>query len=158
MTKYPNLVELLRYYPCGTGTVCDHAEIEPELLEAVLEGTEALMPVEIMRLAQLYECPAGILNHPEAIMLDMGRMKHQRMMKEVVSIHTQLQAMAAGGNQKAAEYIELDEWRYLAFTFSVLGNKLSYCHYLGVKEVFQNCVSWSTPAPKRRGIERRVLA
>lgn len=64
MTKYPNLSELLQYYPCGTGTVCDHAEIEPEL---------------------------------------------------------------------------------------------SYCHYLGVKECFRNYVSWSTPAPKRRGPGRRAV-
>ena len=156
MTKYPNLSELLRYYPIGTPAICDHAEIEPELLEAVLADTEELTPVEIMKLSRLYGCPAGVLDHPAVVMLDMGRMRHQRMVK-VVSIHTQLQIIAAEGNQKAAEYISLDEWRYLEFTFSVLGNKLSYCHYLGVKECFRNYVSWSMPAPKLRGPGRRAV-
>lgn len=158
MTKYPNLVELLRYYPCGTPAVCDHAEIEPELLEAVLDGTEELMPVEIMRLSRLYECPVGVLNHPEVIMLDMGRMKHQRMMKEIVSIHTQLQTMAAGGTQKAKEYLDLDRWSYQNFLRAIYENKLSYCHYLGKKEELQHYVRWSEPEPRRRGLRRKAQA
>lgn len=154
MTKYPNLLELIRYYPCGTPAVCDHAGIEPELLGAVLDGAEELTPVEIMGLSRLYGCPAGVLYHPGVIMLDMGRMKHHRMVKDVVSIHGQLLDMAAEGNRKAAQYINSNEWRYLEFTFSLLGNKLSYCHYLGVKKTFLNFVQWLAPAPKGRGLER----
>lgn len=156
MTKYPNLSELLQYYPCGTGTVCDHAEIEPELLEAVLDGTEELTPVEIIRLSRLYRCPAGVLEHPAVLMLDMDRPKHKRMVQEVDCVYMQLMAMAGDGNLKAEQYLDLNRWMYQRFIWAVHEDRLSYCHYLGVKECFRNYVSWSMPAPKRRGPGRRA--
>lgn len=156
MTKYPNLVELLRYYPCGIPAVCKHAEIEPELLAAVLDGTEVLTPVEIMGLARLYKCPVGVLNYPEVIMLDKYRWRHMQMILEADRIYMRLRAMAGAGNERAAGYIKHVKWKWQKFLRAVYEGKLSYCHYLGAKESFLQCVRWSTPAPERRSLTRTV--
>lgn len=158
MTKYPNLAELLRYYPCGTPTVCDHAGIEPELLEAVLGGSEVLTPVEIVELARLYGCSVGILSHPTVIMLDMDRLKHKRMAQEIDCIYMRLMAMGGDGNLKAEKYLELDRWSYQDFLRAIHENKLSYCHYLGKKKELLNYVRWSEPEPRRRGLRRKAQA
>lgn len=61
MTKYPNLLELNKYHPYRWPVVCDHAGIEPELLQAVLEEGEPLLPAELLGIARLYGVPIGLL-------------------------------------------------------------------------------------------------
>ena len=151
MTRYPNLLELHRYHPYGEPAICGHGEIEPELLRAVLEDGEPLLPAEIGGIARLYGVPRGLLECRKAVMLDMGRRRHAAMaVKECVS-HIQLQHMAQDGNQDAVKYLAFAEWRMERFLDAVRHNSLSYCHYLGIKKVLLDYISFSTPRPKRRG-------
>lgn len=152
MTKYPNLNELINYHPYGKPAVCDHAGIEPELLEAVLIGGESLTGTEILGLARLYRCPIGVLGNSEIVMLDMGKLKHKKMVREVELIYIQLRSMADGGNQDAEKYLNWVDWRKKRFMLAVYSNNLSYCHYLGIKEILCQYVGYAAPSPKRRGL------
>lgn len=62
MTRYPSLLELRKYYPYGEPAICDHAGIEPELLHAVLEDGETLLPEEIGGERGFMESPVGSWN------------------------------------------------------------------------------------------------
>ena len=157
MTRYPNLLELHNYYPCGEPAVCDHAGIEPELLLAVLDGEGLLEPAEIRGLARLYGCPVGVLDYPKVIMLDMGRWKHRKMAAEVDSLYMQLKWMARTGNAEAEKYLGWADWKQQRFMRAAYSNKLSYGHYLGVKETLSQYVSFATPRPKRRGCKRQQV-
>lgn len=104
---------------------------------------ETLMPDEIVRLSRLYQCPVGVLRHPKTVMLDKRRRRHMGMIQGVDCIYMQLRAMAGDGNQEAAKYISGCEWKWQRFMRAACENKLSYCHYLGAKKDFQQCVRWS---------------
>ncbi len=106
MNKYPNLQELIKYHPYSEATVCGHAGIEPELLHAILEGSEAFAPAEVIAIARLYECPVDVISCPCLIMLDMTRIRHKKMVRDVVSIYKQLGRMAEGGNNEAEGYLK----------------------------------------------------
>lgn len=156
MNKYPNLGELIKYYPCGEPTVCDHAGIGPELLRAVLNGDEALTLIEVIRLSRLYKCPAGVISCPKAIMLDMDRYRHKKIVAEVDALYMRLKWMADTGNTEAGKYLERVEWEWQRFVRAVSTNKLSYGHYLGIKEHVEQYVSFAIPKPKRRGVSQYV--
>lgn len=151
MTRYPNLLELHNHYPCGEPAMCDHAGIEPELLQAVLYGGELLEPAEIMGLARLYGCPAGVLLNRETIMLDMGRLKHAKMAAVVDAAYMLLKRT---DSQEAERYLKFATAKYQRFRMAVNSNGLSYGHYLGVRECVLQYVQWSTPMPKRRALQR----
>lgn len=156
MNRYPNLQELITYYPCGEPTVCDHAGIEPELLQAVLNGDEVLMPVEVMGLSRLYGCPAGVISCPKVIMLDMGRYRQKKIVWHVNSIFMQLKCMAEGGNKKAEKYLQWADWEQQRFLRAIYEDRLSYGHYLGVKEKLSQYVQFATPQLRRREVNRYV--
>lgn len=151
MNKYPNLNELIKCHPYSEHTICDHAQIEPELLHAALDGTEVLTPTEIIAIARLYGCPIGVLNDSKLIMLDMNRSRHRKMVNEVKSIYIQLKGMTDEGNHDAVKYSEWADWEFRKFMYAVRSNKFSYCHYLGIKEQLTQYVSFVIPKPKRRG-------
>lgn len=93
MNKYPNLRELMQYHPYGNHTICDHANIEPEVLQAALEGRETLAPDEVLAIARLYGCPAHVIDCTKLIMLDMGKLKHNKMVMEIDFIYIWLKHM-----------------------------------------------------------------
>lgn len=151
-TRYPNLVELHKYYPCGEPAVCDHAGIEPELLHAVLYNGKRLKYAELLCLAGLYCCPVSVLTCPKVIMLDTERPRHRKMIAKVDNLYTQLKCMAREGNQKAERWLELTGWVQQRFLRAAYNKNLSYCHDLGVREQLRQYISFSTPSPKRRGL------
>lgn len=155
MTRYPNLLELRKYHPYGEPAICDHAGIEPELLQAVLEDGEPLLPEEIVGAAGLYGVPRGLLECREVTMLDMGRRRHAAMSAWVCALYIQLCHMAQDGNQDAVKYLGFAEWRINRFLDAVRHNNLSYCQYLGIRELLQQYISFSTPRPKRRVCRRQ---
>lgn len=150
MTRYPNLLELHDRYPCGEPAMCGHAGIEPELLHAVLYGGEPLEPAEVMGLARLYGCPAGVLLSPGTIMLDMGRRRHCAMAEEVCALYAGLRHMADAGNQDAGKYLGYAEGRFRRFQEAVGHDRLSYCHYLGMRERLSQYIGFATPKPGHR--------
>jgi hypothetical protein len=159
MTRYPNLLELHNHHPYGEPAMCDHAGIELELLNAVLEGGELLESAEIMGLARLYGIPRGLLESQKVTMLNMKRWKHRKMAAEVDSLYMRLKWMARTGNAEAEKYLkwaDLDQQRFMRAAYD---NNLSYCHYFGVRERLSQYVSFATPKPKRRGVlrERKVV-
>jgi hypothetical protein len=151
-TRYPNLVELYKYYPCGEPAMCDHAGIEPELLYAVLRNGERLELQELLGFARLYGCSMGVLKCQKVIMLDRTRWKHRKMIADVDSLYIRLKCMAREGNEEAEGYLKLAEWAQQEFLRSAHINRVSYCHYLGTKEKIQQYISFSTPLPQRRGL------
>lgn len=156
MNKYPNLCELIQYHPYSSHTVCDHANIEPEVLQAALEGRETLTPDEVLAIARLYGCPAHVIDCAELIMLGMGKLKHNKMVMEIDSIYIWLKHMANEGNPKAEEYLEWAYQRQQHFLRAAHEDRLSYCHYLGIKEQLNQYVSFATPRPKRRSLTPSV--
>lgn len=152
MNKYPNLQELLKYHPYGENTACDHAEIGPELLHAAFKGEELLTPVEAISIARLYGCPAGVIGCPGLIMLDMGRPRHKKMVTEVDCLYIQLKYMAGCGNQEAEKYLEHADWKQQGLMGAAYEDRLSYCHYLGVKEQLKQYIKFAELKPKRRGL------
>lgn len=130
--------------------MCNHAGIEPELLQAVLEDGELLLQVEIRGLARLYDVSSGLLECPRVVMLNMARRRHSAMAAEMCVLYIQLRHMALDGNQEAVKYQGFNEWRIERFLKAVRHNKLSYCHYLGMKEFLLQYISFSTPRHKRR--------
>ena len=155
MTRYPNLLELHRYHPYGEPAMCGHAGIEPELLHAVLYDGEPLEHAEIMGLARLYGCPAGVLLHRRTIMLDMGRRRHRAMAEEVCALYAGLQHMADAGNQDAGKYQGYAEERFRRFQEAVGHDRLSYCHNLGMRERLSRYIGFATPKPGRRQLRYR---
>lgn len=154
MTKYPNLVEIMKYHPYGERTACDHARIELELLHAVMNEGEPLETIEIIQLAKLYQCPAEILTRYKIIMLDLNRWKHNKMASQVDALYLQLKYMAkCQGNLKAKKYLSLCEREYQRYARAACDNKLSYGHYLGAYKQFSQYCSFSMPEPKRRGLD-----
>ncbi len=151
MSRYPNLQELITYYPCGEPAVCDHAGIEPELLHVVLQGEEALTSIEVMRLSRLYRCSASVITCPSLIMLDMGRYRHKKIAWRVNSIFMQLKCMAEGGNKEAEKYLQWTDWEQQRFLRAIHEDRLSYGHYFGIKEEFSQYVQFATPKLRRRG-------
>lgn len=154
-TRYPNLAEMLEYHPYSDCTVCDHARIEPELLDAVLNEGEVLEFSEILGIARLYECPMGVLEHGKVIMLDMGRWRHRNMVAEISSLHIQLHCMAEEGNQEAEKYLEQADEAVQRFIKAAYDNRLSYCHYFGVKERIGQYIFFARPKEKKRGLASR---
>jgi len=106
ITRYPNLLEMHKYYPCGEPAMCDHARIEPDLLHAVLYNGGMLRFPEILRLAKLYNCPIGVLNHPKTVMLDIKKLKHRKMIAEVDNFYKELKCIVREGNQEAEKYLK----------------------------------------------------
>lgn len=155
MTRYPNLLELHKYHPYGEPAMCDHAGIEPELLHAVLYDNELLEPAEVRGLSLLYGCPVGVLMHHDAVMLDMGRMRHRAMAEEVRDLYIQLQRMAQDGNREAEKYLGYVKWKFTRFLEAVRDNRLSYCHYFGMMEDISQCIGFAAPRPGRRQLRRR---
>lgn len=157
MTKYPNLSELLKYHPYGDKTACYHAEIEPELLDAVMNDGEPLEHIEIIRLSRLYQCPVGVLTHHKIIMLDWNKWKHKKMIEKVHNLYMQLLYMAkCKGNLEAKKYLEYADRENQKFLDAAWENRLSYGHYLGAYEQLSQYVRFSTPEPKRRGLEKKA--
>ncbi len=153
MTLYPNLAELIKYYPCHETTVCDYAEIEPEVLHAVVNDGEKLRYMELVGLSRLYECPIGVLAHQEVIMMDMSRWKHKKMAAAVDSLYMQLKYMAkCEGNEEAKSRLERADKVHQKFARDAYDNKLSYGHYLGAYERLSLDVARSKPRPKRRSL------
>lgn len=153
MTLYPNLAELIKYYPCNETTVCDYAEIEPEVLHAVVNDGEKLRYMELVGLSRLYECPIGVLAHQEVIMMDMSRWKHKKMAAAVDSLYMQLKYMAkCEGNEEAKSRLERADKVHQKFARDAYDNKLSYGHYLGAYERLSLDVARSKPRPKRRSL------
>ncbi len=150
MNTYPNLQELVKYHPYGENTACDHAEIEPELLHAAFKGEELLTPAEIISIARLYGCPAGVIVCPKLIMLDMGRPRHKKMVMEVDCIYIQLKCMARDGNRESEKYLELAGRGQQRFMRAAYEDRLSYAHYLGVKKQLRQYISFAAPKQKRR--------
>lgn len=153
MNKYPNLQELIKYHPYGETVVCEYARIEPELLHAALDGKEVLTPIEIIAIARLYGCSAGVLNHPKVIMLDMNKLKHNRMVTEIDFMRIRLKCMARHGNLEAKKYLEWADRENQVIMRMAYNNKVSYGCYLGVKECLDQYLCFATPKPKRRGLE-----
>lgn len=152
ITRYPNLVELYKHHPYREPAMCDHGGIEPELLQAVLYDGERLEPSELLGLARLYGCPVVVLEHRELIMLDRNKPKHRKMIAEVDNLYIKLKCMAREGNEQAKTYAELTDWTQQGFLRAAHINKLSYCHYLGMREKIRMYISFSTPRPRRRGL------
>lgn len=151
-TRYPNLAELYDHHPYREPAMCDHAGIEMELLYAVLHNGEPLEYGELLGLARLYGCPVSVLACPKVIMLDTGRFRHRKMITEADNLYLRLKCMAREGNEKAKRWLELTGWTQQEFMRAVHANRLSYCHYLGVRERLRQYISFSTLAPKRRGL------
>lgn len=152
MNKYPNLLEMLKYYPCGEPAVCDHAGIEPELLHAALNGDEPLTLDEIMGISRLYGCPVSMIGCHKVIMLDMGRWRHKKLVAEVDNLYIRLKCMAGEGNQEAEKYMKLAGWKQQRFLKAARENRLSYGHYLGMKEWLTQFIEFAALRPKRRGL------
>lgn len=152
MNKYPNLQELFKYHPYGENTACDHAEIGPELLHAAFKGEELLTPFEVISIARLYGCPAGVIECPKLTMLDMGRRRHKKMVMEVDCLYIQLKCMARDGDREAEKYLEYADWKQQRFMRAAYEDRLSYCHYLGAKEQLKQYISFAAPKPKQRGL------
>lgn len=145
--KYPNLVEVHGNMPTDY-----FAEVTPELMLAVFRGEEDLTAEEIGRIAYYNNIPLSVLTCPKVIMLDMGRIRHRKMVNEVTMLYIQLKGMANDGNQEAEKYLQWAEREYQWFMKEVSNNMLSYCRYLGAKKQMQDYISFSTPKPKKRGI------
>lgn len=153
MTLYPNLVELIKYYPCHETTVCDYAEIEPEVLHAVMNDGEELRYMELVGLSRLYECQIGVLTHHKVIMMDMRRWKHKKMAGELDFLYVQIRLMAGReDNERAKGCLERAEWVHQRFLKAVCENKLSYGHYLGSYERLSSYAAQLKPKPKRRSL------
>lgn len=152
MTRYPNLVEMHKYYPYGEPAMCDHAGIEPEVLRAVLYDGEPLEPLEIIGLAGLYRCPIGVLEQQEIIMLDVKKWRHKMKVAEVDNLYIRLKCMAREDNREAEKYLKWADGEHQRFMNAARVNELSYCHYLGMKEQIRRYISSSTPGPKKRRI------
>ncbi|HBA49682.1 MAG TPA: hypothetical protein DCZ91_18180 [Lachnospiraceae bacterium] len=155
MTRYPNLLELRKYHPYGEPAICDHAGIEPELLQAVLEDGEPLLPEEIRGAAGLYGVPRGLLECRRVTMLDMGRWRHRKLVAKVDGLYVTLKRMAREGNQEAGKYLEWAAPEHRRFMRAAYRNKLSYGHYLGTKEQLSQYIRFAAPRPKRRGLRRQ---
>ena len=133
MTKYPNLLELNKYHPYGEPAICGHAGIEPELLQAVLEDSGLLLSDELRGIARLYGVPRGLLECRKVSMLDMKKWRHWKLVGEIDALYIKLKCMAREGNQKAEKYLGWADQKHQRFLKAACGNKLSYCHYLGIK-------------------------
>lgn len=144
--KYPNLVEI------HGGMPTDYfAEVTPELMLAVFRGEEDLEAEEIHKIARYNGIPFSVLTCPKLIMLDMKRLKHQKMVHKLDSLYMRLKYMAkCEGNEKAAKYLKSADWDYQRFAEAVHSNKLSYGYYLVTENEFSNYVDWSVPKPKLR--------
>nr|WP_321153043.1 hypothetical protein [uncultured Acetatifactor sp.] len=153
MTRYPNLLELCRHHPYGEPCVCDHARIEPELLRAVLEDGELLLPAEIGGISRLYGVPHGLLECRRAAMLDMGRWRHRKLVAKIDALYVMLKCMAREGNQEAGKYLQWADRELQRFLEAAYRNRLSYGHYLGTREQLSQYIRFAAPRPKRRGMQ-----
>ena len=98
---YPNLRELIKYYPYHIATFANFAEVEPDLLEAALMGREELEAAELRRIAHYTGIPYGVLACPSLILLDASRPKHQRMLAGMRDGMACIEAAAEGGSRAA---------------------------------------------------------
>ena len=68
----------------------------------------------------------------------------------------QLKCMAEGGNKKAEKYLQWADWEQQRFLRAIYEDRLSYGHYLGVKEKLSQYVQFATPQLRRREVNRYV--
>lgn len=148
--KYPNLIEI------HGGLPTDYfAEVTPELMLAVFRGEEDLKVEEICKIAHYNRIPFSVLICPKLILLDMKRQRHKKMVHKLDSLYMKLKCMAkCEGNEEAEKYLKFADWEYQRFARAVHSNKLSYGHYLVIKEKLSNYADWSVPKPKKRGIQQ----
>lgn len=148
--KYPNLVEIHGDMPTDY-----FADVTTELMLAVFRGEEDLTREEISKIARYNGIPLSVLTCPKVIMLDIGRIRHKKMINAVTMLYIQLMGMANDGNKDAEKYLEWDEWKYQRFMRAVNINRLSYGHYLCIRKRLKDDILFSTPKPKKRGITAR---
>lgn len=150
ITRYPNLREIMKYHPYSEHTVCDMVNIEPELLQAVLNGCAFLDPADIIQIAALYGCSIGVIQYNKLIMLNMDRQKHSLMAAEVDSLYMRLKYMAkCERNEDAARYLEFCDMNIQEFMRAAHTNQLSYGHWLGIRHKMMDYLIFATPCKRR---------
>lgn len=149
---YPNLKALIENHPYNILSFADHAGVTVELLEAALDGKKELHAGELYGIARLTGVPCSALDCQKLIMLDMKRWRHGIMAAEIDDLYFRLVSMAKEGNRTAEKHLEQADEAHECFLGAVYANKLSYCHYLGVKERLQDYISFARPKREKRGI------
>lgn len=149
--KYPNLIEVQKQSCLYVGYF---AKVTEELVLAAFRGEEELTTDEIWRVAHYNNIPYSVLTCPKVIMLDIGRIRHRKMVAEVDWLCIRLKCMARKGNQKAEEYLEWADRENQEFLRAAYSNKCSYIHYLGAKRQLSDYILFATPKPTKRDVVR----
>ena len=147
--KYPNLIEAQKQSCLHVGYFMGMSE---ELMLAVFRGEEELSADEIRRVAGYSRIPYSVLTCPKVIMLDMGRVRHRKMVAEVDNLCSQLKCMAREGNQKTEKYLECADRKKQDFLRAAHNNKLSNIHYLGAKRQLSDYILSAKPELTKSGI------
>lgn len=154
--KYPNFADMLVHHPYGMSTICDHARIEPQLLEDILLGKDDLLLPEACSIRRLYGCNTNFLFSPRLSILNTRKYKHWKYTCDIQALYARLKEMAdSGKNEEAETYIGFARQSYKMFLYDQSGGRLTYGHYLGLKEELSHFISFSMPKPERRQPIRR---
>lgn len=81
--KYPNLNSIVLWHPYHSSTFASHAEVTPELFEAVLKGDEGLTDDEFRRISRLVNIPVGLLKQPYIARLNNKKFQHRKKVDDL---------------------------------------------------------------------------
>lgn len=150
--NYPNLNEMVKYHPYGIPAICDHGNIEADLLNEVLTANAILEENELRGIARLYGCSYDFLASPTLAKLNNKKYKHRQYGFEISRLFLLLKEMTDQGNNEAAKYLSWAERDFSRFLVARDNNTWTYGRYLGIKEELEQYIAFATPKPKHRGL------
>lgn len=129
MSKYPNLQQAALYF-----NFAYFANITPGLLQEIIAGNEELTAVEAFNMAHYTQIPYKVLFNSKLILLDKDRLKHQRMMDELMVKLRAIKAWEKKGSHEAETYMKYQRISFVnLYTDFFFGHPVAYTRYLGVK-------------------------
>ena len=139
-TLYPNIlaeIEASRYFPC---TVIEHAQVDQEIMWAVLEDGEHLTGWEMYRLARLFSCRDDYLKAPTLQVIDAGSNKGK------------IRRVMLGLRLEAIPPVPGEDWHITNFrgraaaVFDAMknGNTVTYAAWRWAMQRCADVLSWQT--------------
>ncbi len=141
-----NLKDLIKFSPYPIWWFADAANIEVDLLEAVLEGEEKLTEKEVYRIAWYTNVQPSVLLRPDLIVLDKKRLKHKQMMAELANKKLyDIWYAEKDGSAAAINFMRTNRAIHQAPLVNMNlafhnGYPVSYCRYLGIKTDVEMCL------------------
>lgn len=134
--NYPNLKEAAPYY-----NLAYFANVTPELLKEVLNGSEELTVEEVLRICQFTRVPFSVLFNHNLILLDRDNYRHWKMRDKLEDMLYEIWEWQKKGSHEAEMYMKYRRKHFISLDLDFRNRRpVSYVRYLGVKHEMEDAL------------------